>query len=134
MGLDACLADWSGQTGFPISYEAIPGRVRFFNVTGKDRSNGGSVYGGTADDGETRNFIYQDASHLETTAVHAGLRNVGERGIVRVTLLPSRESFLASDQVSKDGDTRVVGDAQSGDPGDDPYSFRIDLYRVLDTD
>ncbi len=40
MGLDASLADWSGQSGFPISYEAIPGRVLFFKVTGKDRSNG----------------------------------------------------------------------------------------------
>jgi hypothetical protein len=119
-----------------VTYQAIPGRVLFFNVTGQNRDNGGSIYGGTAPDGVTRDFIYQDRSQLSVAAVHAGLLDIGERGLIKVTLLDPRTELFGSTQITKDGSETVESEPGSptDPPGDDPYCYMVELYRILDTD
>lgn len=117
-----------------ISYQFVPGRVLFFNVTGTRRAVGGSVFGGTADDaGLTRNFIYRDDSHLGTAAVHAGLLSYDERGVIKVTLLDPQAGFIGSEQPVNGlpGEQLESEGGSSGAPNA-KYSYRIELERLLD--
>ena len=57
-----------------------------FSVTGTDL---GSVWGGA--DG-----VYKDDSHLGKAAVHAGLLKVGEKGVVKVVIIPGAKRYMGS--------------------------------------
>ncbi len=63
---------------------AKTGEVFYFRVTGANR---GHLWGTN---------IYTTDSHLPTAAVHAGLLQVGQQGIVKVTILPARPAFSGS--------------------------------------
>ena len=61
-----------------------PGTIVYVQVTG---STSGSVWGSD---------IYTLDSNLSTAAVHAGVLSNGQRGIVKVTILPGQSSYTAS--------------------------------------
>jgi hypothetical protein len=91
--------------GTLTGYRGQVGRTMLFEVTGSDR---GSVWG---------TDVYTDDSALAAAAVHAGALAVGQKGIVRVTILP--------------GQNRYAGSARHGvasGPWETwPGSFRIDV-------
>jgi beta-lactamase regulating signal transducer with metallopeptidase domain len=58
-----------------------------FQVTGN--ADAGTIWGGA-------NGEYTDDSPLATAAVHAGVLELGQTGVVRVTILPARESYSGS--------------------------------------
>lgn len=60
------------------------GRSFLYEVTG---SNSGSIWGSQ---------VYTTDSHLSTAAVHAGVLKVGQRGVVRVWILPGQSSYASS--------------------------------------
>jgi len=62
------------------------GKSFYFEVTG---GNTGSAYG---------TDIYTDDSTLATAAVHAGVLAVGQKGIVKVTMLPGQESYPSTER------------------------------------
>lgn len=66
------------------SYRGQIGKVLHFEVTG---SNTGSIYGSD---------IYTDDSDLATAAVHAGLLKVGQKGVVKVTILEGQASHAST--------------------------------------
>ncbi len=107
-----------------ISYRFVPGRVIYFNVEGQpsnSNQNGGSVVGGTAEDGTTRNFIYSADSHLATATIHAGLLEIGEKGVIKVTLLDPQPNYIGSSQPIKgrrgklqlSGDQSIAGESSA---------------------
>ena len=51
----------------------------------------GSVWGGD-------NGVYTDDSSLAAAAVHAGLLKNGERGVVRVRILPAQDHYAGSNR------------------------------------
>jgi hypothetical protein len=61
------------------------GKVLYYDVTGVD--NGQSIWGSD---------IYTTGSHLGMAAVHCGLLKAGERGVVKVSILPAQQSYAAS--------------------------------------
>ncbi len=69
-------------------YRGQDGTILTFEVTG-DLS--GSVWGGD---------VYTDDSRLSAAAVHAGVLQPGETGLVRVEILPGQESY---DSVERNG-------------------------------
>ena len=73
-----------GGYGGLITYRGQNGKVLHFEVIG---SNSGSIYG---------TDIYTDDSDLSTAAVHAGLLKVGEKGVIKVTILPGQASHSSS--------------------------------------
>ncbi len=73
-----------GGYGGLTTYRGQNGKVLYFEVIG---SNSGSIYG---------TDIYTDDSDLSTAAVHAGLLKVGEKGVVKVTILPGQASHASS--------------------------------------
>lgn len=73
-----------GGYGGLTTYRGQNGKVLHFEVIG---SNSGSIYG---------TDIYTDDSDLSTAAVHAGLLKVGEKGVVKVTILPEQASHSSS--------------------------------------
>lgn len=60
------------------------GKVTYYEVTG---TNNESIYG---------TDIYTTGSHLGKAAVHCGLLKVGQRGIVKVTMMPGQASYEAT--------------------------------------
>lgn len=73
-----------GGYGGLTSYRGQIGKVLHFEVVG---SNSGPIYGADT---------YTDDSDLGTVAVHLGLLKVGEKGVVKVTILPGRDSYISS--------------------------------------
>lgn len=69
-----------------VGYRDRVGQTFAFRVTG---SASGSVWG---------TGIYTDDSTLARAAVHAGLLQVGQTGVVRVTILPGQQSYQGSTQ------------------------------------
>ena len=65
-------------------YRGRVGRVLYFDVVG---STDGTVWG---------TEVYTDDSALATAAVHAGAVQDGQRGIVRVTILPGLKHYEGS--------------------------------------
>lgn len=65
------------------SYRGKNGNRYSFRVTGK---GAGRFWGG-------QDLVYTDDSPLAVAAVHAGLLDVGETGIVTVIVLPGRSSY-----------------------------------------
>ena len=72
--------------GTLTGYRHAVGQSFNFSVVGES-DNSSTIWG----DG-----IYTDDSPLATVAVHAGLLQPGQRGIVRVSILPPQQSFAAS--------------------------------------
>src|SRR5262249_12889833 len=60
------------------------GKVFYFEVTG---AAGGGIWGSD---------IYTDDSQLATAAVHAGVLRAGEKGVVKVTILPSQAYYTGT--------------------------------------
>ena len=63
------------------------GQSFYFEVTGN--KGGGSVYG---------TDLYTDDSSLAAAAVHAGVLADGQKGVVKVTVLPGADNYQASDR------------------------------------
>ncbi len=61
------------------------GKVFFYQTTGV--TTGGSIYG---------TDIFTTGSHLAMAAVHSGVLKAGQRGVVRVTILPGQASYAAA--------------------------------------
>jgi hypothetical protein len=60
------------------------GKVRYFEVVG---NTNGQTWG---------TDVYTTDSHLATSAVHAGVLRVGQKGIVKVTVLPGLDNYMAT--------------------------------------
>jgi len=75
----------SADPGNLTAYRDKVGQSFYFDVTG---STEGTVWG---------NVIYTDDSALAAAAVHAGVLSPGQRGFVKVTILPGRDSYAGSD-------------------------------------
>jgi len=69
--------------GYVNNTNADIGKVFYYEVAG----NHGSIYG---------TDVYTTGSHLGTAAVHCGLLKIGEKGVVRVTILPGQASYVGS--------------------------------------
>jgi LCCL domain-containing protein len=65
--------------------ESVVGKVFYYNVTGA--TTGGAVYGSD---------VYVTGSTLSMAAVHAGVLKEGQRGVVKVTILPGRQTYAAT--------------------------------------
>src|SRR5207249_1473748 len=91
------LADFRGQSGKSFVFE----------VTGK---TDGTVYG---------SGVYTDDSVLAAAAVHAGILKAGQKGLVKVTILPGQAKYEGS---SRNGVTSVNYMAWDG-------SFRIEAVK-----
>jgi hypothetical protein len=61
------------------------GKVFYYQVTGVDQ--GQAIWGSD---------VYTTGSHLGTAAVHCGLLKPGQKGIVKVTILPGQASYDAT--------------------------------------
>lgn len=72
--------------GDMTQYRGQDGAIHQFEVTG---STDGAVWG---------DMIYSDDSALPAAAVHAGVLDVGETGVVRVEILPGQESYDAAER------------------------------------
>jgi hypothetical protein len=70
--------------GILYEYSNRIGETFYFDVTGQV---GNSIWGSE---------VYTTDSHLATAAVHAGVLKVGQRGIVKVTILKSPETHRGS--------------------------------------
>lgn len=84
------------------------GRMLLFDV---QASAGKSIFG---------TEIYTHDSHLATAAVHAGVLKSGERGLVKVTILPAQDRFPGS------GRNGVVSSSWSASS----ECFRIELVKL----
>ncbi len=60
------------------------GKVFYFEVVGTTQ---GSTWG---------TDVYTTQSHLSASAVHAGVLRVGQKGIVKVTVLPGQDGYLST--------------------------------------
>ncbi len=60
------------------------GKVFHYTVTG---GNNGQIWG---------TGVYTTGSHLGTAAVHSGVLRVGQKAIVKVTILPGQNNYIAS--------------------------------------
>jgi predicted Ser/Thr protein kinase len=105
------VATEEGASDSLVSHRSDMGRSLSLAVKG---ARGGPLWGDDA---------YTDHSSLSAAVVHAGLLNPDERGIVRVTILPGRESYPA---VTRNEVSSKLSKAR-------PASFRIDWqYRLRD--
>jgi hypothetical protein len=66
------------------NFRGQQGKAFYFEVTG---GNGGSVWG---------TDIYTDDSTLATAAVHAGVLQVGQKAVIKVTVLPGEMNYLGT--------------------------------------
>jgi hypothetical protein len=83
----SCLSDPSRKvlTDPAILYNiGAPGRVLFFRVTG---ASSGTLYG---------TGVYTSDSSLAAAVVHAGILDVNQVGVVKVTTIPSYQNFIGS--------------------------------------
>lgn len=90
-----------------VAFRGQNGKTFAFEITGQ---NTGSVWG---------TGVYTDDSALATAAVHAGIVKVGQKGMVKVTILPGKTQYTGSD---RNGIT-------SGDFGEWLGSYRIEAER-----
>jgi hypothetical protein len=96
-------ADPGNLTG----YRAEVGKTYVFEVTGRTDA---TIWG---------SGVYTDDSPLATVAVHAGALKVGQKGLVRVTILPAEMSYEGS---TSNGVT-------SNPYGDFGGSYRVDAVK-----
>lgn len=71
--------------GYVNNAPADIGKVFYYAVTGTDKSH--SIYG---------TDIYTTGSHLGMAAVHCGLLKDGQKGVVKVTILPGQATYSAT--------------------------------------
>jgi hypothetical protein len=76
----------TGDPGTLQQYYGHIGQVLYFELMG---ASGGKIHG---------TDIYTADSHLATAAVHCGALNYAEKGVVKVTILPGKASYEASDR------------------------------------
>jgi hypothetical protein len=77
---------WGEMGPWQTAWQLRPhvGKFFYFEVTG---SNAGTVWG---------TGIYADTSHIATAAVHAGVLRSGQKGFVKITVLPGQQSYEGS--------------------------------------
>jgi hypothetical protein len=63
------------------------GKSFYYEVTGLGAAGGQAIYG---------TDVYVIGSHLGTAAVHCGALKEGEKGVVRVTIVPGHDSFAST--------------------------------------
>jgi F0F1-type ATP synthase membrane subunit b/b' len=80
-GATNALAD----PGYVNNQAADIGKVFYYEVTGVDKDQ--SIYGSD---------VYTTGSHLGMAAVHTGVLKTGQKGIVKVTILPGQDNYTAS--------------------------------------
>lgn len=108
--------------GLPVLYRGDPGNLRryrgergplYFEVTG---TNTGSLWG--TDE-------YTDDSTLALAAVHAGVLKVGQKAMVKVTLVPGREEYSGSTRhgVTSNSYFEVFGGGYRVEAGPPPMGF-----------
>ncbi len=73
--------------GTLVNFRGQNGKSFYFEVTGN--KGAGAVYG---------TDLYTDDSTLAAAAVHAGVLADGQKGVVKVTILPGAASYTASDR------------------------------------
>ena len=71
--------------GTLVAFRGQNGKSFLFEITGQ---NTGTVWG---------TGVYTDDSSLATAAVHAGIVKVGEKAVVKVTILPAEQQYTGSD-------------------------------------
>jgi serine/threonine protein kinase len=76
----------SYPTGELLGYRGQVGKVVYLDVTGS-KAEVGTIWG---------TDVYTDDSPLGAAAVHAGVLRPGQRGRVKITILPGRESYQGS--------------------------------------
>ena len=93
------------------------GQVLFFNISGS--TDFGSVYG---------TDIYRDRSALSVAAVHAGVLENGEQGVVKVTILPRQDSFTGSTRHEGSNNEVTSQSFSYSSPNNEPnaVSYRIE--------
>jgi beta-lactamase regulating signal transducer with metallopeptidase domain len=102
----------SADPGNLTTYRDKVGQSFYFDVTGATEGN---VWG---------NVIYTDDSTLAAAAVHAGVLTAGQRGVVKVTILPGRGSYAGSDS------NGVTSSSYQGWPG----SYMVEAFDPHNSD
>jgi hypothetical protein len=74
------------EPGTPVEFRGQNGKSFLFEITGQ---NTGPVWG---------TGVYTDDSFLATAAVHAGVVKVGQKAVVKVTILPGEQQYTGSDR------------------------------------
>jgi hypothetical protein len=82
--LTGVITDVRPDPGYLSAQASDHGKVWYFEVTG---AHSGSIYG---------TDVYTSDSSLATAAVHSNVLKVGEKGIVRVTILPGQSHYVSS--------------------------------------
>src|SRR5262249_30563196 len=100
----------SGEMPGLTKFRGLDRNVFYFVVTG---SAEGSVWG---------TDVYTDDSSLAVAAVHAGILRPGQKGLVKVAILPGREKYEGS---TRNGVTTQGYSAWHG-------SYRIEAVRAPD--
>jgi hypothetical protein len=95
--------------GALAAYRGEVGKTLLFQVTG-GAGGSGALWG---------TDIYTDDSSLAAAAVHAGVLTVGQKGVVRVTILPGQAAYAGS----------VRHGVTSGSWASWPGSFRVEALR-----
>ena len=72
--------------GTLVGFRGQNGKSFLFEITGQ---NTGTVWG---------TGVYTDDSSLATAAVHAGIVKVGQKAVVKVTILPGEQQYTGSDR------------------------------------
>ena len=85
--LAADVVKAEADPGTLVNYRGQNGKAFYFEVTGNKAA--GTVYG---------TDLYTDDSTLAAAAVHAGVLADGQKGVVKVTVLPGAASYAASDR------------------------------------
>lgn len=75
-----------GSTDLLVRHRGEIGKVLYIHLVGR---NSGYVWG---------TDVYTDDSELRSAAVHAGVLESGESGVVKVTILPGRQSYSGTDR------------------------------------
>ena len=95
----------------------------FFNIASASTTSG-TVYG---------TDIYRDFSPLEVAAVHAGVLENGENGVVKVTILQRQDSFTGSRR-NQGTNNEVTSQSHTySGPNDEPnaISYRIEAGQEI---
>ena len=99
---------FAGNTKAPPAPNGLPAAVGdffYFEVTGAVQ---GAVWG---------TEIYTIDSQLSAVAVHAGVLKIGEKGLLKVTILPGQDRYLGT----------LSNDVRSNDFGPYPKSYTIEV-------
>jgi hypothetical protein len=73
--------------GYVNNQQTDIGKVFYYAITGAGNGSGQSIYG---------TDVYTTGSHLGMVAVHCGLLQEGQKGVVKVTILPGQANYAAT--------------------------------------